>query len=106
MNRFSPRLETLDGRDVPSATAPDVLATGPAAPHAGHALPTESVSFNTTGGASGGVLGGVSGGVLIDSAQPLAFDSDGISVDGGNDVGLLKASPKLFLTHIGEEIPQ
>ena len=64
MNRFTPCLETLNGRDVPSAVAPGVLTAGPAALHAAVGLATGVVSVTVAGAASGGVLGGTAGGIV------------------------------------------
>jgi hypothetical protein len=77
MNRFTPRLENLDGRVVPSAVASDLLTTGPAALQELDHLPTEVVSLAPTGGLSGGVVGsgGARGGVVM-GALPGGVTAD------------------------------
>lgn len=119
MIRFTPRLEDLDGRNMPSAGV--TIGVGEALDSSAAVLRGDDQSgppdwVTVAGGLRGGVVlggpdlgispSGIKGEVSLSSSDPV--DTGGFTVDGGEQdsgIHIQKASPKLFLAKVGEEIP-
>jgi hypothetical protein len=117
---FSPRLETLDGRELPSTMT---IAAGfdatPAAVRSVAGSDYSSAGMDTNGVMPGGVLGdragavrldgGMSGGVLTDRAGTVSLDggaSGGVLGDRAGKVSLPGTVEMSRARSAGEEIPQ